>query len=287
MPDNNLFFQEKNTTLSFEIFPPKKWEQFPNLYETLESLKKLHPAFISCTYGAGGSNSKKTAEIVSYIENKLKLNGIAHLTCAALTEEDFISTIHTFQDKGIKNVLALRGDRPQDMSEEAFSARRYQHPSELIPALKAAGFNVAAACYPEKHYEAASMEEDLTYLKYKVEQGTDFLISQLFFDNNIFLRFLELAAKKGIHVPIEAGIMPITSAKMIGNTISLSGASVPKELADLIATWQDSPSDMRKAGIEYAADQIRRLMEEKVDGIHIYTMNNADTAREICGLLHL
>lgn len=282
---NTQPFLSSNQSISFEIFPPKKWESFPNLYETLDSLKQLNPAFISCTYGANGSNSKKTAEIVSYIQNQLQIEGIAHLTCAALTKESFLSTIKTFQEMGIHNVLALRGDKPQDMTEEAFASRTYQHPSELIPELKAAGFTVAAACYPEKHYEAASMEEDLHYLKHKVEQGADFLISQLFFDNDIFYRFLDETDKAGIRVPIEAGIMPITSAKMIGNTINLSGASIPKKMTDLLAKYQDNPEDLRKAGIEYAADQIRDLQAHSVSGIHIYTMNNAKTAQDILGLL--
>ncbi len=281
---NTITFHE-NQPISFEVFPPKKWESFPNLYETLDALKQLHPSFISCTYGAGGSNSKKTTEIVSYIQNTLGVEGIAHLTCAALTKEDFAATIETFRNVGIHSVLALRGDRPADMSEETFAAREFQHPSELIPALKEAGFTVAAACYPEKHYEAATLEEDLRFLKLKSDLGADFFISQLFFDNAIFFRFLDKADKLGIHKPIEAGIMPITSAKMIGTTIHLSGASVPKKMSDLIANYQDSPEDMKKAGIEYAADQIRELQDRKVDGIHIYTMNHADTAGSICALL--
>ncbi len=283
MKDTSVF--SSGSRISFEVFPPKKWESFPNLYETLDALKGLSPSFISCTYGAGGSNSKKTAEIVSYIQNQLGVEGIAHLTCAALTEESFLSTIRTFQEKGIHNVLALRGDKPADMEDETFANRTYKHPSELIPALKEAGFTVAAACYPEKHYEAASMEEDIHFLKYKVEQGADFLISQLFFDNAIFYRFLEMCEKAGIDVPIEAGIMPITSAKMIGTTINLSGASVPKSMADLLARYQDSPEDMRKAGMDYAITQIRDLRERGVDGVHIYTMNHADVARAICAAL--
>ena len=186
---------------------------------------------------------------------------------------------------GIHNVLALRGDKPADMTEDSFRSRTYKHPSDLIPALKDAGFTVAAACYPEKHFEAATMEEDLHYLKYKVEQGADFLISQLFFDNDIFYRFLDMCRKMEIYVPVEAGIMPITSAKMIGTTINLSGASIPKAMADLLARFQDSPEDMRKAGIDYAVRQIQDLQAHGVDSVHIYTMNHADTARDICKAL--
>lgn len=275
----------KTLSLSFEVFPPKKWEDFPGLYETLDELKGLHPEFISCTYGAGGSNSRKTAEIVSHIENELGIRSIAHLTCAALTEDKLLSTIENFKNAGIHSVLALRGDKPFDMSEEDFANRQYKHPSEIIPILKKAGFRVAAACYPEKHYEAPSMEEDLHWLKHKVEQGADALISQLFFDNDAFYRFMDAADQKGITVPVHAGIMPITSAKMINTTINLSGASIPKALSDLIATYGENPSDMRKAGIEYAARQINDLAEQGMHYVHIYTMNHSETAKEICGLI--
>lgn len=275
----------KTLSLSFEVFPPKKWEDFPGLYETLDELKGLHPEFISCTYGAGGSNSKKTAEIASHIENELGIHSIAHLTCAALTEDKLLSTIENFKNAGIHSVLALRGDKPFDMSEEDFANRQYKHPSEIIPILKKAGFRVAAACYPEKHYEAPSMEEDLHWLKHKVEQGADALISQLFFDNDAFYRFMDAADQKGITVPVHAGIMPITSAKMINTTINLSGASIPKALSDLIATYGENPSDMRKAGIEYAARQINDLAEQGMHYVHIYTMNHSETAKEICGLI--
>lgn len=275
----------KTLSLSFEVFPPKKWEDFPGLYETLDELKGLHPEFISCTYGAGGSNSKKTAEIASHIENELGIRSIAHLTCAALTEDKLLSTIENFKNAGIHSVLALRGDKPFDMSEEDFANRQYKHPSEIIPILKKAGFRVVAACYPEKHYEAPSMEEDLHWLKHKVEQGADALISQLFFDNDAFYRFMDAADQKGITVPVHAGIMPITSAKMINTTINLSGASIPKALSDLIATYGENPSDMRKAGIEYAARQINDLAEQGMHYVHIYTMNHSETAKEICGLI--
>lgn len=283
---NTMQTNQKNAlSLSFEVFPPKKWEDFPGLYQTLDELKELQPEFISCTYGAGGSNSKKTAEIASHIENGLGIRAIAHLTCAALTKEKLLSTIDNFKEAGIHSVLALRGDKPFDMSEEAFANREYKHPSEIIPILKKSGFHVAAACYPEKHYEAASMEEDLHWLKYKVEQGANGLISQLFFDNDAFYRFMDAADQKGITVPVHAGIMPITSAKMINTTINLSGASVPKTLSDLIATYGENPSDMRKAGIEYAAKQISDLKEQGMHYIHIYTMNHSETAKEIYALL--
>ena len=271
----------KTLSLSFEVFPPKKWEDFPGLYETLDELKGLHPEFISCTYGAGGSNSKKTAEIASHIENELGIRSIAHLTCAALTEDKLLSTIENFKNAGIHSVLALRGDKPFDMSEEDFANRQYKHPSEIIPILKKAGFRVAAACYPEKHYEAPSMEEDLHWLKHKVEQGADALISQLFFDNDAFYRFMDAADQKGITVPIHAGIMPITNAKSLIRTTKMCGCTIPYQLSTMIEAHYDNPEAMKEIGINYAAQQIIDLITNGVDGIHIYTMNRAETAQRV------
>ena len=271
----------KTLSLSFEVFPPKKWEDFPGLYETLDELKGLHPEFISCTYGAGGSNSKKTAEIASHIENELGIRSIAHLTCAALTEDKLLSTIENFKNAGIHSVLALRGDKPFDMSEEDFANRQYKHPSEIIPILKKAGFRVAAACYPEKHYEAPSMEEDLHWLKHKVEQGADALISQLFFDNDAFYRFMDAADQKGITVPVHAGIMPITNAKSLIRTTKMCGCTIPYQLSTMIEAHYDNPEAMKEIGINYAAQQIIDLITNGVDGIHIYTMNRAETAQRV------
>ena len=271
----------KTLSLSFEVFPPKKWEDFPGLYETLDKLKGLHPEFISCTYGAGGSNSKKTAEIASHIENELGIRSIAHLTCAALTEDKLLSTIENFKNAGIHSVLALRGDKPFDMSEEDFANRQYKHPSEIIPILKKAGFRVAAACYPEKHYEAPSMEEDLHWLKHKVEQGADALISQLFFDNDAFYRFMDAADQKGITVPVHAGIMPITNAKSLIRTTKMCGCTIPYQLSTMIEAHYDNPEAMKEIGINYAAQQIIDLITNGVDGIHIYTMNRAETAQRV------
>ena len=271
----------KTLSLSFEVFPPKKWEDFPGLYETLDELKGLHPEFISCSYGAGGSNSKKTAEIASHIENELGIRSIAHLTCAALTEDKLLSTIENFKNAGIHSVLALRGDKPFDMSEEDFANRQYKHPSEIIPILKKAGFRVAAACYPEKHYEAPSMEEDLHWLKHKVEQGADALISQLFFDNDAFYRFMDAADQKGITVPIHAGIMPITNAKSLIRTTKMCGCTIPYQLSTMIEAHYDNPEAMKEIGINYAAQQIIDLITNGVDGIHIYTMNRAETAQRV------
>lgn len=275
-------FQKKKTVLSLEVFPPKKEEEFPNAFAVLDSFGVLHPDFISVTYGAGGSRSKKTVEIASYIESTLHIPALAHLTCVGNTKKDILQVVEQLKNAEISHVLALRGDRPSYMTDEQFQAREFAHASDLVTFLKEqTSLQVAGACYPEKHYEAVSLEEDLSYLKRKTDAGCDFLITQLFFDNDFFYRYQEAVLKKGISTPICAGIMPITTAKQLGTTVSLSGSSVPKKLADVIANYGDNPEDMRKAGIEFAISQIQDLQKHGVDGIHLYSMNKAKTTAEI------
>lgn len=275
------YFQ-KTPTLSFEVFPPKKEGEFEQAFMVLDQLGKLNPDFISVTYGAGGSKSKKTVEIASYIQNTLNIPTLAHLTCVGNTAAQIDAVVEELKAHNVDNILALRGDRPKDMTDEQFASREFAHASDMIHYLKErAHLHIAGACYPEKHYEAFSMESDLNHLKEKQDAGAEFLITQLFFDNDYFYAFREKVAKKGITIPICAGIMPITTAKQIGTTVSLSGSSVPKAMADMIAKYADSPEDMRKAGIDYAIRQIMDLQENHVDGIHIYTMNKPKMAVEI------
>lgn len=273
---------DKKHTLSFEVFPPKKDGEFEAAYEVLDALGKLSPDFISVTYGAGGSRSKKTVDIASYIQNTLHIDALAHMTCVGCKKEALLQVYEELKAANVSHVLALRGDRPKDMSDKQFASRDFAHANDMIAFLKKhTDLQIAGACYPEKHYECFSMESDLTHLKEKQDAGAQFFITQLFFDNDSFYSFLEKAGKKGITIPICAGIMPITSAKQLGTTVSLSGSSVPKALADIIATYGESPEDMRKAGIDYAIRQIQDLQQNHVDGIHIYTMNKPKTAAEI------
>ncbi len=275
---------DKKQTLSFEVFPPKKDGEFEAAFEILDALGRLSPDFISVTYGAGGSRSKKTVDIASYIQNTLHIDALAHMTCVGCKQEALLQVCEDLKAANVSHVLALRGDRPKDMTDEQFVSRDFAHANDMISFLKEhTDLKIAGACYPEKHYECFSMESDLTHLKEKQDAGAQFLITQLFFDNDSFYSFLEKASKKGITIPICAGIMPITSAKQLGTTVSLSGSSVPKALADIIATYGESPEDMRKAGIDYAIRQIRDLQQNHVDGIHIYTMNKPKTAAEIVG----
>ena len=273
---------DRKSMISFEVFPPKKDGDFEKAFEIMDELAKLNPEFISVTYGAGGSQSKKTVEIASYIQNTLKIDTLAHVTCVGSRKEDILNLCKQLKEANVSNILALRGDRPKDMTDEQFASRDFEHASDMIRFLKEnSNFHIAAACYPEKHFECFSMETDLNNLKVKQEAGAEFFISQLFFDNDYFYDFMDKARRKGITLPVHAGIMPITTAKQIGTTVSLSGSSVPKALADIIAKYGDSPEDMRKAGIDYAIRQIRDLMMNTTDGIHIYTMNKPSVAAEI------
>jgi len=274
---------EKKSGLSFEVFPPKKDDEFENVYPLLKELAKLQPDFISCTYGAGGSRSGKTVEITSYIQQQLQINAIAHITCVGFTKEDLRRNCDALRDAGVNHVLALRGDRPQTMSDEQYNNREFYYATDLVRHLKEhTDLQISGACYPEKHFEAPSLEVDLQHLKEKVDAGVTSLVSQMFFDNTFFYRFLDKARAMGINIPVHAGIMPITTARQLGTTVSLSGSSVPKALADLIATYGDDKEDMRRAGIDYAVRQIRDLKAHGVDGIHIYSMNKLKTTVEIC-----
>lgn len=280
-------FNQGRTVFSFEVFPPKKNEEIYDLYKTLDTLKDLKPDFISVTYGAGGSNSKKTATIASYIKNICEIEAIAHMTAVAMDEKFLTELLSDLKEKRISNVLALRGDRPKDMSDEDYNNRIFLYAEDIIRIIRQSSDNlcVAAACYPEMHPESSSQQMDLQYLKQKVDTGVNFLITQMFFDNSKFYAFRDEARKYGIDVPITTGIMPITSAKQLGTSVSLSGTSVPQALSNLVAKYADKPEDMRKAGIEYATKQIEDLIANGVDGIHLYTMNKAATACEIIGNL--
>lgn len=274
--------KNREQTLSFEVFPPKKDDGFENVYAVLNQLAQLDPDFISVTYGAGGSNSKKTVEIASYIQNTLHIPAIAHMTCVGSKKEDILRLIEALKAVNVSHVLALRGDRPSWMDDAQFHSRDFAHASDLTRFLKEnSDLHIAGACYAEKHYEAADLASDIRHLKEKEAAGAEFLISQLFFENSCFYHFMEEKEKAGITLPVHAGIMPITTAKQLGTTVTLSGSSVPKELSDLIATYGENPEDMRKAGVDYAVRQILDLRAHGMNHIHIYSMNKPKTTRAI------
>ena len=276
----------RDHSLSFEVFPPKKDDEFENCYKVLDQLATLRPDFISVTYGAGGSRSKKTVEITSYIQNNLKLDAMAHMTCVGSSADDILSVTQDLEEAGVNHVLALRGDKPRDMSDEQFEQRVFPHATDLIRFLNEhTRLNVSASCYPEKHPEAISIDSDIAFMKMKQDMGAKMFISQLFFDNADMYRFMERCDKAGITVPVVAGIMPITSAKQIGSTVTLAGSSVPKQLADICSKYGEDPESMRAAGIEYAVNQINDLRRAGVGHIHIYCMNKAKMTTEICNAL--
>lgn len=272
-------FKSGKTVFSFEIFPPKKNGSIDAIYNTLDGLADLRPDFISVTYGAGGSlPGCSTREIVSIIKEKYHTESIAHLTCVNSTKEDIDSIIKEFEQYGIENVLALRGDINPDIPPK----EDFKHASDLITYMKErSSLSFSGACYPEGHVESATLEEDIENLKRKVDAGADHLISQLFFDNACFYAFIEKVRAAGITVPIEAGIMPCVNANSIKRMVGLCGASLPPKFTKIIARFGDSPDAMRDAGIAYANEQIIDLVSSGVDGIHLYTMNNPYVARKI------
>lgn len=274
---------KKKKTLSIEVFPPKKDDEFQGLYQTLDELATIQPDFISVTYGAGGSTSRKTAEIASYIKNELSIDSLAHLTCATLDEIKLMESLSNLKDLGVENILALRGDKPKDMELDEFNRRKFAYSSDMISIIrtKQDDFCIAGACYPEKHMEARTMEEDILHLKEKVDAGTDFLITQLFFENSRLYEFLDKTETVNIKVPIIAGIMPITSQKQIKTTLEMSNAYIPFTLKRIFEKYQDNPLDFKKAGIDYAINQILDLLSQGVYGIHLYTMNKVDISKTI------
>ncbi len=273
-------FEKKETVFSFEIFPPKKTSSIDTIYNTLEELKNLKPDFISVTYGAGGleAGNSKTCEIASVIKHKYNIEPIAHLTCVNSRKDQVLAELNALKSNDIENILALRGDIVPDIPRY----EEFKHASELIEFVKENGdFDIAAACYPEGHPEAESFASDIRNLKDKVDRGATHLISQLFFDNNLFYDFMEKCDIAGINVPIEAGIMPVVNKSQIERMVSLCGASLPAKFSKVMQRFGDNPEALRDAGIAYAIDQIVDLISQGVDGIHLYTMNNPYVARKI------
>ena len=273
--------KNKKVSLSFEVFPPKKKEALESIKQTACSLTELKPDFISVTFGAGGTTKGYTAEIAEAIE-KTGTTALAHLTCVRSTSEALNYTIQNLKEKKISNVLALRGDFPKDaVTGENIFPSGCTHASDLVTILKKQGLCVGGACYPEGHPESRSHEADIELLKHKVDAGVDFLTTQMFFDNDMLYSFLYRLQSAGIHVPVLAGIMPITNANQISRMIDLSNAYIPRKLLAICDRFRNSPEAMMQAGIAYATDQIIDLISNGIRGIHIYTMNKPEIAHAI------
>jgi len=279
----------KKTVFSFEIFPPKKTSSIETIYKMLDELKDLKPDFISVTYGAGGNLADtRTIDIATRIKQELGVETAMHLTCINNSQEDVSALLQVLQERGIENILALRGDINPDVEPK----KDFPHAADLIRYIRKHGsFDIAGACYPEGHIEAPDLDTDIRYLKQKVDAGAEHLISQLFFDNHLYFEFLEKARAAGIQVPIEAGIMPVVNKKSIERMVTLCGASLPSKFTKMMQRYENHPDALRDAGIAYAINQIIDLVAQGVDGIHLYTMNNPYVAGKITesvsGLMNL
>ncbi|HZK38652.1 MAG TPA: methylenetetrahydrofolate reductase [NAD(P)H] [Clostridia bacterium] len=273
-------FKTRDVVISLEVFPPKMDSSFETVLRAVEQLSSSKPDFMSVTYGAGGGTSKNTIEIASFIKHKLNTTALAHLSCVSSSRDEVSALIDDLQAKGIENVLALRGDIPQDMVFP--DAGYYKYALDLVEEIKTRGnFCIGAACYPEGHVESANKEEDMKYLKAKVDSGIDFLITQMFFDNNVLYSFLYNALRNGIDVPIAAGVMPVTNSRQIDRICDMAGTALTPKFKTIVDKFGDNPDALKQAGIAYATDQIVDLIANGVKGIHIYTMNKPDIALKI------
>ena len=286
-------------SVSFEIFPPKR--QDPSLFgdaeaqaamdRTKEVVRKIaheRPAFISVTYGAaGGTTGANTAAIAQFIQDECHVPALAHLTCITSSRDRIADEISSFREKGIENVLCLRGDWPAGAGEDVRrQTRDFSYAIDLVRALRPSNFCLGGACYPERHPECAHIGEDIAHLKEKVEAGLDFLTTQMFFDNNVYFHYLARLRTAGVTIPVLAGIMPVTNGKQIARICQLSGTSLPPRFRAIVDRFGESPAAMMDAGVAYATEQIVDLFANGVNHVHVYTMNKPEIAIRIMLNLH-
>ncbi len=266
-------------TFSCELFPPKQGADIEQVQAVVSDIARLKPDFMSVTYGAGGGTSENTVSIAAEAQ-KNGVPALAHLTCVSSTKQQVSRVLKALEENGIENILALRGDIPQ--GSDFPSPAQYHYAGELIQDIHRQGnFCIGAACYPEGHVECEHREDDIEYLKQKVESGCDFLTTQMFFDNHVLYNFLFRIMAKGIHVPVVAGIMPVTNNKQIKRICALSGTALPPRFRAIVDKFADNPLAMKQAGIAYATEQIIDLISNGVKSIHLYTMNRPEIAGKI------
>ncbi len=273
-------YEKKDRTLSFEIFPPKKDSELKSIDATLEILCELKPDFISVTFGAGGSsNCNRTIELAKKIKYQYHVEPVVHLTCLSYSRAEIDEFSKVLAEEGLENILALRGDKNPNIPEKD----DFKHASDLISYLKAKNrFCIAGACYPECHPDSKDRVSEMRYLREKVNAGAEFLLSQLFFDNDVFFRFVEDCRIAGISIPVIPGIMPVINAAQIRRMVTMCGAGFPPRFEKIIQKYQDRKEALFDAGMSYALSQIIDLLTSDIDGIHLYTMNNPAVARKIC-----
>ena len=265
-------------SVSFEVFPPKKDAPFEPVKEAVARLARLNPSFISVTYGASGNAQANTAEIASFVQ-ACGTPALAHLTCLTSSRERIADEITDLRSRGIENILCLRGDAPANAAAPA--AQAFAHAVDLVRALRPSTFCLGGACYPECHPECAHLADDIAHLKEKVDAGLDFLTTQMFFDNNVFYRYLAKLRGAGIVAPVIAGIMPVTNGRQIKRICQLSGTYLPSRFKAIVDRFGDDPESMLSAGVVYAAEQIVDLFANGVNAVHVYTMNRPEVAERI------
>ncbi len=279
---DNLYEQRK-PVISFEFFPPKSDAGFDALFQTIEDLKRLDPSFVSVTMGAGGSTRSKTVDLVIRIQREIGLTAMAHLPCIGFERDEVASILAQLKEGGIENVLALRGDAPQDAENFVQPSNGFSYANELIAYIHAQdpSFCVAGACYPEVHPEAPSAEADFDNLKRKIDDGAQLLITQLFFENRHFFDFMDKVRSAGIDVPIAPGIMPITSVSGVRRMTGLCGCEIPDRLNTELERVADDDAATRALGVRWATEQCRELLDQGIRSIHFYTLNRSSATREI------
>lgn len=275
--------KKEQMSLSIEVFPPKKETSRDSVLAATQEIARLHPAFMSVTYGAGGGTSRYTLEIAENIQKQFGVPMLAHLTCVSSDRETVKRQIDHMKTAGIRNVMALRGDLTPELEASDRKTWTYHHAVELVQELKESGadFCIGAACYPEVHPESINQREDLRHLKEKVDAGADFLTTQMVFDNNLFFNFMYKLRELGVTVPVLPGIMPITNANQVARAIKLSGSFMPQRFRSIVDRFGTDPAAMKQAGIAYATDQIIDLYANGITNVHIYSMNKPDVAEAI------
>ena len=277
---------ERRPVFSFEFFPPRTDEGERALFATVSQLRELEPSFVSVTYGAAGSARTRTLDVVKRIRSELDIEPMAHFTCVGATRTELRTVLDAINDLGIDNVLALRGDPPNGSPTFTAEPGGLVHGSELVELISGAyPFCVGAACYPEKHIESASLDDDVRYARLKMDNGATFLITQLFFDNSLYFAFLERARAAGISVPIIPGIMPITNVDQIQRFTSKIGATIPSALLDALVARRDDPDAVIQLGVAWATLQCAELLSRGAPGVHFYTLNRSPATRAILSAL--
>jgi methylenetetrahydrofolate reductase (NADPH) len=273
---------KEKRTISCEFFPPREADGIPNVLRAIDRVRAYQPDFVSVTYGAGGSTRAFTEEITMHIKRETGLEVMAHLTCVAQTREDIHGVLERLDENGIENIIALRGDPPQGQPDFVPVTGGFEHATGLIKHIRQNfQFGLAGACYPEGHVESPDIRKDIEYARLKVEEGADFLVTQLFYDNSHFFEFIDRAAKAGINVPIVPGVLPILTTAQIRRFTGLCGATIPAELDRQLEKYAGDDDAVRELGIEYATKQVRELWDSGVPGVHFYVLNRSYSVSKI------